>query len=328
MGFMDSLKKATGVGLTAHEHYDRAYEKGVLLGPEKFDEAVGLFETAARKAAESGDVQTQVRAVANARLYGFITSGDVGLLPDLHQALSQLTEIEQIGSRSELMSAETLRTEVEARLAEHELGRIAADAYRARAEGHRKAAAVFQRFFTSPLTTYSYQRPDSYVGTAQERFFFHHGMAEWCEAVEAGRSDPEAAAEHMAKALSSFHQCGDVALAANAQSLLANFRQRRTCWMCHREFQGAQVHFRTYSATVSPYAATVVEQLGQDSSMLDPEGGSIVLCSLCGSAVEQQADRYARQRTEELHQTLGQELAALRQAVDYLASRVSHLERR
>src|SRR3954451_19565253 len=168
MGFMGSLKKATGVGLNANEHYDRAYEKGVLLGPEKFTEAVGLFETAARKAAESGDVQTQTRALANSRLYGFITSGDVRLLPDLYQLLSQLTEIEQIGSRSEMMPAETLRAEVEARLVEQELGRIAAEAYRARAEGHRKAAAVFQRFFTSPLVTYPYQRPDAHVGTAQE----------------------------------------------------------------------------------------------------------------------------------------------------------------
>src|SRR3954468_17814970 len=99
MGFMDSLKKATGVGLNANEHYDRAYEKGVLLGPEKFAEAGGAVagggaaeaggvgETAARRGAESGDVQTQTRPLANPRLYGFITSGNVRLLPDLYQLL-------------------------------------------------------------------------------------------------------------------------------------------------------------------------------------------------------------------------------------------------
>src|SRR3954464_2870656 len=126
MGFMDSLKKATGVGLNANEHYDRAYEKGVLLGPEKFAEAVGLFETAARKAAESGDVQTQTRALANSRLYGFITSGDVRLLPDLYQLLSQLTEVEQIGSRSEMMPPETPRAGGEGRPRPRRWGGVAA----------------------------------------------------------------------------------------------------------------------------------------------------------------------------------------------------------
>ena len=46
MGLMDSLKKATGLGLNAGEHYDRAYEKAVLLGAANFPKAVELFDAA------------------------------------------------------------------------------------------------------------------------------------------------------------------------------------------------------------------------------------------------------------------------------------------
>ena len=104
MGLMDSLKKATGLGLSAEESYARAFEKAVLLGPAKFGEAVALFDEAAKKAAEKSNPALQARALANARLYAFITTGDVGVLPELAQLLRGITEIEQIGSRTEMLA--------------------------------------------------------------------------------------------------------------------------------------------------------------------------------------------------------------------------------
>ena len=66
MGLLDSLKKATGVGLNGSEHYERAWEKGVLLGPAKYGDAAAMFDTAQKKAAEAQDVGTAARARANA----------------------------------------------------------------------------------------------------------------------------------------------------------------------------------------------------------------------------------------------------------------------
>ena len=74
MGFLDTLKKATGVGLSAAEQYQRAFEKGVFLGPQNYAEAVTLFLAAAKKAAEVGDTQIEPYARANAALYRFISA--------------------------------------------------------------------------------------------------------------------------------------------------------------------------------------------------------------------------------------------------------------
>jgi hypothetical protein len=77
---MESLKKATGVGLSASEHYDRAFEKVVLLGPSNYEKAVELFEAAAKKPARRATASPRTRATANAALYKFITTGDQAAL--------------------------------------------------------------------------------------------------------------------------------------------------------------------------------------------------------------------------------------------------------
>jgi hypothetical protein len=43
MGLLDELRMATGIAVGPLEAYQRAYEKGVLLGPAQFGVAAGLF---------------------------------------------------------------------------------------------------------------------------------------------------------------------------------------------------------------------------------------------------------------------------------------------
>lgn len=76
MSLLDSIKKGTGIGLSHSEHYNRAYERGVLLGVAKYAEAPSLFDEAARRAQQAGDHRLQMRALANSALYGFISSGN------------------------------------------------------------------------------------------------------------------------------------------------------------------------------------------------------------------------------------------------------------
>lgn len=154
MGLMDSLKKATGIGLAVAEHYDRAYEKGVLLGPTKYAEAVGLFDRAAAKAAEGGDTYLQARALANARLYGFILSGNLAELQKLRGVLPQLQEVERIGSRTEMMPVEPLVAEIDARLAEAGIAQLPPTDGERLASAHLQTAEAFKRFFNAPLLTY------------------------------------------------------------------------------------------------------------------------------------------------------------------------------
>ena len=42
MGFLDKVKDATGIGLSADEQYRRAYEKGVFLQPPDYSAASAL----------------------------------------------------------------------------------------------------------------------------------------------------------------------------------------------------------------------------------------------------------------------------------------------
>ncbi len=326
MGLMDSLKKATGLGLTPAQHYARAYEKAVLLGPSMFGEAVGLFDAAAKKAVEAGDFQLQSRSLANARLYGFITTGNTNLLPDLKQALTEVPEIELIGSRTDMMPAPPLVTEIDARIAEVQAESIASTDNAGRAEAHRAIAEKFKTIFDAKLVTYRHKATDQHTELGHSRFFFHQGMAAWHEACGAVGRNPTTAAEQMAKALNSFHQCKDADWSAKSQRWLENCRQQRTCWMCHREFQGNEIHFSFVNADVAPYVDDVLEKLGQDRSSVDVQGGAIALCTPCKSALINQAEMVAEQRVAALRAEVDQAVAELHRTMGDLARRVGNVE--
>jgi hypothetical protein len=323
----ESLKKATGLGLSPDQHYDRAFEKAVLLGGDKFRDAVDLFVAAAGKATAAGDSALTMKATANASLYRFITSGDAQSLQELERALAGLTEIEKIGTRQEMMPVAPLATEVKARLEEAKLNAAQEASDEERASGHLRASHAFKALFNTPLVTYQYQHKDKHRDSGQQRFFYHQGLGNWHLARRAVLENPETAAEHMAKAVSAFRQCQDDEWADKSQRWLEACRKRRTCWSCHREFQGGGIHFTTYSARVSPYVATVISQLNQDASAIDAKSGEIVLCTPCGSTLQREADRVAVERTAELRSELVAVLSQVTQAVNALSSRVDALER-
>lgn len=324
MGLLDSLKKATAIGLTHSEHYTRAYERGVLLGPTKYAEAADLFDEAAQRAGKAGDTLLQTRANANARLYSFITSGNPQQLAGLAQALPHLQDIEMIGSPTEVMPAQALLAEVVARLVEVEVAQVNGNDHFSLAGAHDRTAAAFKAFFMAPLVTYRFQSSDQHTETAQSRFFYHQGLAAFHQALGTVGASPEGAAEHMGKALAAFRQCNDARRSDEAQAWLANCRMKRTCWVCHRELQGATVHFKSYPANVSPYVTGLVAQLGQDVSTLD-QRGFLVLCTPCGSMVEGQAEAYATVKTNELRVVYDAHVANLHAAIAQLNARVSAL---
>jgi hypothetical protein len=326
MGFVDKVKKATGLGLSAAEHYDRAFEKGVLLGPASFAAASVLFDAAARKAREAKDELLCCRAHANARLYAFLSTGHAGELRALGEALVSVGALEPIGSRAELLPASALSREIDGRLIEADLSVLAEEDHAARAELHRRAGQVFAEHPGGDLVTYRFQGALPHAPSADARRHFHLGMAAWHRAHAAFADNPETAAEHMGVSLSAFRQCRDDEHAERAQAWLLRLRQKRTCWMCHREFQGADVHFRAYSASITPYVASRVEAHGEDTSALSQTDGHVILCRPCGSAVEAQADRFATLRMRELEASLGRQIDALKETVDELTERVAHLE--
>ena len=89
--------------------------------------------------------------------------------------------------------------------------------------------------------------------------------------------------------------------------------------------QGRNYHFRYYPAATSEYHRHVVEARKEDSGMLD-RGGSVTLCTVCGSAIERQADEYASRRAHDVQAWAQELIASQATEIASLRSRVSSLE--
>ncbi len=318
---MSILKKAmgaVGVGLSAADQYERAFSKGILLGAEQYPAAVGLFQAAAQQAAKEGNGLLEQQALANASIYEFVSSGDLGHLHALRGNLVNLQQIEKIGTRNEMMPAQPLVQEIDARMAEVNAERIPATDHTARSQAHRGVADAFKPLFTAELITYAIHGDGLGADSAQARFFFHTGLASWHEAVSTIEADPEGASQHMAKALNSFQQCNNTEWVGRAQDWLQRARLRRTCWVCHREFQGWDTHFHHVPAKLKPYVRAVVEKLGQDVSTIDEQSGHVVICVTCGSLLESVAD----QRLVAMEQRMGATIVDLQNRLGAMEQRL------
>ena len=324
MGLFDSLKKATGIGLDAQGAYDRAYEKGILLGEDYYDQAIELFGKAAEVADDEEEHELAVRARANAALYAYITKGGLQHLRTLRGLLEQFPELERPGSKTDLMPTAPLLAEINARLVEVEADKVSDPS--AAAEAHDRAAEGFKAIFNSDLQTYKWQAVDQHTDKASSRFFLHTGLAQWNRAVFKMASDPAVASEHMAKALGAFKNASDTAWAAKADEWLLRGRAGRTCWMCHREFQGAGVHFHSVSAQIAPYVVKRVKELGQDVRAIDYERDQVTLCTPCHSAVQRLADEAAAERVAVVREELLRALAERDAALKALDGRLRRVE--
>lgn len=116
---------------------------------------------------------------------------------------------------------------------------------------------------------------------------------------------------------------GQVSSLTAYPEILENWRISRTCWMCHREMQGSDLHFTMCRAVVTPYTKRILEALKQDSSTMSMDG-KIAICTPCGSMVTFKAVEEA----DKVRQELNPKILALAGAVDDLNHRVAWLERK
>jgi hypothetical protein len=298
VGLFDKIKDVTGIALSGPEQYKRAYEKGVFLQPPDYVKAAEHFATAQDKFNKEGNLAMAQRAAANSILYRFKKSPSASLLPELLAALQPLPEIEQLGSDKELVPTGSWISEIEALLAE-----LSAEQQKS-AAGFGEASRLFQKMGSIPLHFAPMLNRHGPVDNAMDRCFYCLASSNVLEANRVMLESPERASDLLQKSLVAFNQGKTKDRADEVQITLNRARMKRHCWMCDREVQGAETYYFNYPADVTPYHGALVQSLQQDVGLVDVEKGTVVLCSVCGTAVERQADRYAVRRMNELKSEL------------------------
>jgi ribosome-binding protein aMBF1 (putative translation factor) len=97
---------------------------------------------------------------------------------------------------------------------------------------------------------------------------------------------------------------------------------KRTCWLCGREVQGAELHFFMCKARVTPYTQQLLEAAGHDTSMIDLTHSKVAVCTSCLSIISFKAVEEA----EKVRQDLSKQLQEARDEVQTLKARLSRLE--
>ena len=189
---------------------------------------------------------------------------------------------------------------------------------------HKLARDKFQAILRNPLITYSFvEATEGHNDGADMRYFYHSGMYQFYEAMTKKDNDPSLASDDLSLASQAFRRCNDQIWSQKVNILLENWRISRTCWICHREMQGSDLHFTMCRAVVTPYTKRILETLKQDSSTMSTNG-RIAVCTPCGSMVTFKAVEEA----DKVRQELNAKIEGMFQVIENLNQRVAWLERK
>ena len=324
MGFLDSLKKATRIGLSHDQFYNLAYEQGVLVN--NWTEAANLFGQAAERYQKLGNQAMMHRALANQAIYLYAIAhknkSDKERMQYLQAAvphLQAIPEIEMLGSQTNGMPTQPLVDELFGY--RHWMLADSADNPNDKMRYHTDASRYFDHIGESMLVFESEM-------SARDPYFFHAACALYYQAHLIADSDPQAAVEKLQEAYNSFQNCSiRSAIANQALDEINELGARETCWFCGREFQGNQLHFKYYRYRTTPYAKQVFDTTTVEAKPLTRPDQGIPLCIICGSALEALADDMAAQRTDELREQVNARLKEIVQTQNQLVDAVNGLQR-
>ncbi len=300
MGIFDKVKavgKEVGIGLNAQEQYQRAYGKGVLLQPPDYSSAVKHFSKASEMFLQEGNADMVKLAKANAALYELIDKRDLNALPEVIQVLEPITEIPCIGSQDEMIQTSLLIAEL--RSLQYEQQAKKSGNYADMTLEYMNAAEGFMKLGNAPLHISERLRLEGPVEKAMLRAFYCEGLSDYYSALSVVLSSPVQAHDHMQKAASCFRQAMDTDWSKTVDDHIEKVSSKSHCWMCGREMQGEDVFFKYYPAETEDYHTQLLESSSDDLRMID-NAGHVTVCTVCGSAIENQADRYATMRADEV----------------------------
>lgn len=326
-----AAKDATGIGLSAQEQYQRAYQKGVFV--KDYNSAAKNFGKATEKFAEDNDAVMAARSRANAALYGLLAGGEQANLEQAVTALEAVSEIEQIGTDTEMVKPAPWIAELKA--LQLEIGAEGVEWLSNKKTMYQEASDLLMKLGNSPLSFADKLGRPGPQDKALPRAYFDAGLSDYYCALVEVKTSPTAAHDYMQKAAVEFNQAGAhedaKSWSQQVTQYVAQVKEKRHCWMCGREMQGRDIFYKYYPATVEPYNQKQVEAVGGDVKMIETEregeGGRVSLCTVCGSAVEVQANRYATMRAREVRDWAEPIFVRHQENIEALHERIKALER-
>ena len=327
MGLMDKigkgLKDATGLGLDAEEQYRRAYEKGVFM--KDLGSAASNFLKAAEKFDKDGNTGRAAQARANAAVYALVDTKNTAGIPEVIDSLKEVGEIEQLWTDKETVDTKTWVNELSAYHAE--LTADESEDFAEKRSQYKSGADSMLALGTAPLTFAEILEVEGPREKALTRSYYYSGLSDYYDAHMLVYSVPADAESSMQKALMRFKQTNEADMCANVEALLNKIKAKRHCWMCGREMQAEEFHFSYYPADVYEYHKGQIKSKNEDTGMLDRDD-SVTICTVCGTAIEKQADRYATARANEVREWASEKFSQVASTLNNLESRLSRVEDR
>jgi len=325
MGLMDKLKSglkdATGLGLDATEQYQRAYTKGVYI--EDYESAISCFEKAAEKYEKAGEREGANQALANAAIYRLVATKNLELLPTVIEKLSTISEIEQLFTDKETVNTSVWIDELSA-YNEARLGEASQDLLEKR-DRYKTAGDLMLKVGAAPLTFAEKLNLDGPCDKAMIRSYYYAGHADHFDSHRLVYSVPEEAENALQKSMMRFKQANETEWSDKVEVMLNQVKAKRHCWMCGREMQGEEIHFRYYPTNITEYIKAQIQKNNEDAGMLDREK-HVTICNVCGLTIEKQANHFAKMRAEEVKNWATEILGKHEERMDAIARRLSNLE--
>lgn len=326
MGLLDrvkqNIKETTGQGLGAQEQYQRAYQKGIFAN--NYEVAVDNFNKASIKFKEDNNSEMMLRAQANSALYSLLVSWNWESLSEVIAILESLPEMERIGSDKEMVKTGPFAIELKALQLEHQAENT--EAIGEKKQAYAQASDLLMALSMERLTFAEKAGPSGPVDKALLRAYYDGALSDYYGALTEVAISPARAHDYLQKSAVRFRQAGAAEWSSKVEAYMDQVKMKRHCWICGREVQGRNIFYQYYPAKVEQYHKKLLETSEGDIGMLDTEG-SVTLCTVCGSAIEKQADIYSTKRENEIREWMTPIIQNYEKAIEDHSQRLQQLEK-
>jgi len=311
----------------ADDELRQAYDKGVLLGPQKWADAAHHFSEASKHYATVGNTQKSAEAYALATLFHALTNPSDQAWMSCSQAMGRIPDTQvNVG-----FSAQSSSLAQQATVQSYDLaisGKLDGESKDAsRVDAVRDLAQKYMSLIGSDLSLWKLRKQDM---DPQKRAYYLLGLASLIQANSVADIDPKKSVSLLSEAATYLEMAGTdrMSVFPITRTKLENWSKLGQCWFCGREMQGLGVHYVLLRASVTQYT----RQKYGSSTPATMDDNTVVACNNCASSIRYVADDVARIYFEKaitemraLEHRLNSRIDSLESQINSLRSQVSSI---